>query len=299
MNDASKIKQAIEPLTNLKESLSKAAGGASIDSCVQMAWHLFHRYFRNKIMDLIKCFPADATTKDGKPFWSGHKKFPVVAGEIRVHSNHAERRPYSGAVAVSATAFDKDNAVHVNFMVAATNLYATMLKVHPAKHSSEHNTAKGKWMAEYREPAWILEKIEALGGAPEYVAGAVADLDEAVAGSAAVAEDEPAVLAGLLEELAGLASAPNIFEPADFEKDDDDNFHIDFVAACANLRAVNYRIPEAPREKVKMIAGRIIPAIATTTASVTGLVMLEMYKVLQSKPIEKLRGGNFNLGTNT
>jgi len=48
-----------------------------------------------------------------------------------------------------------------------------------------------------------------------------------------------------------------------------------------------------------MIAGRIIPAIATTTASVTGLVMLEMFKVLQAKPIEKLRNGNFNLGTNT
>lgn len=44
------------------------------------------------------------------------------------------------------------------------------------------------------------------------------------------------------------------FEPADFEKDDDDNFHIDFVSACANLRATNYQIPEAPRHKCKMYA---------------------------------------------
>merc|ERR1719272_1034124 len=96
----------------------------------------------------------------------------------------------------------------------------------------------------------------------------------------------------------GGAGAGKGFEPADFEKDDDDNFHIDFVTACANLRASNYSIPTAPRHKCKMIAGRIIPAIATTTASVTGLVMFEMLKVLQNKPLESLRNGNYNIGTN-
>lgn len=31
------------------------------------------------------------------------------------------------------------------------------------------------------------------------------------------------------------------FEPADFEKDQDLNFHIDFVAAASNMRSWNYR----------------------------------------------------------
>lgn len=66
--------------------------------------------------------------------------------------------------------------------------------------------------------------------------------------------------------------------PADFEKDDDSNFHIDFIHAAANLRARNYEIDECTHQKTKMIAGKIIPAIATTTAMITGCVTAEIYK---------------------
>ncbi len=32
--------------------------------------------------------------------------------------------------------------------------------------------------------------------------------------------------------------------PQEFEKDDDSNFHMDFITAASNLRARNYKIPE-------------------------------------------------------
>ena len=74
---------------------------------------------------------------------------------------------------------------------------------------------------------------------------------------------------------------PKEIQPAEFEKDDDTNFHIDFIHAASNLRARNYKIHECDQQKTKMIAGKIIPAIATTTAMITGCVTAEIYKFVQ------------------
>jgi ubiquitin-activating enzyme E1 len=86
------------------------------------------------------------------------------------------------------------------------------------------------------------------------------------------------------------------FEPISFEKDDDSNYHMEFISSLANLRARSYQIEEVDKFKAKIVAGNIIPAIATSTAIAAGLVCLEFYKLLQDKKGEDFRNSNFNIG---
>jgi len=87
-------------------------------------------------------------------------------------------------------------------------------------------------------------------------------------------------LEAAVEEMRNLAQNAASMFPEEFEKDVDENHHIDFITAASNIRADQYGIETADRLKTKKIAGKIIPAMATSTAAVSGLVSIEMIKVL-------------------
>ena len=95
-----------------------------------------------------------------------------------------------------------------------------------------------------------------------------------------------------------LASLPSKQQTAalveiDFDKDLDEEMRV--VNAVSNLRARNYKIPEVNLHDGRKIAGKIIPAISTTTALVSGAICMELFKVLQNKPLDQYLVSFMNL----
>ena len=85
------------------------------------------------------------------------------------------------------------------------------------------------------------------------------------------------------------------YKPQVLEKDDDSNWHIKWITSASNLRNINYSIPIISFYETKGIAGKIIPAIVTTTSAVAGLTIIEMMKYLLNMELKDYRSTFINL----
>jgi ubiquitin-activating enzyme E1 len=144
-----------------------------------------------------------------------------------------------------------------------------------------------------QKPTLTSEEID------EYLRGFEVEVfEETKEEKAGTGEDTDAELAELVKKLPDRKTLEGLeMSLVEFEKDDDTNFHVAYVTACSNLRATNYAIPEADFQKTKMIAGKIIPAMISTTALVSGLQCLELIKAIQveDKTIDSFRSSFANI----
>lgn len=234
----------------------------TFEDCILWARKRFEDYFANRVKQLIFTFPEDSKTSTGALFWSAPKRFP---------------KPLY---------FTSQDPSFLSFIAAAAILRA-----------ETYGIAVPDWaVRDKRLVAEAVDRIELPQFQPQQ--GVKIVTDEKATNLNTPASDDSMVIDRFIKMLDdGACGLPPGFQmnPIQFEKDDDTNFHMDLIAGLANMRARNYGIPEVDKLKAKFIAGRIIPAIATSTSLATGLVCLELYKVLAGHKVEKYRNTFANL----
>jgi ubiquitin-activating enzyme E1 len=83
--------------------------------------------------------------------------------------------------------------------------------------------------------------------------------------------------------------------PIEFEKDDECNGHVSFVNAASNLRAIVYGIVPVDAMETRRVAGKIVPAMISTTAFVSALSCAELVKLVQNVALRQHRNAFVNL----
>jgi len=237
-------------------------GKVDFGLCIKASFNHYCRDFITSIRDLVHSCDQ-IERSSGKPFWTGTKRRPIEA-------KWDPKTPPAEAL---------------EYLYATANAYAFIWKVPYVRNRVEFQkqvVALDLTVPEWSPPGGEV-KVET-----EEDEGDKAD---------------PAAIEALKGELYAFdPKGLQVCEAHDFEKDDDTNFHIDFLTIATNLRSSNYDIKRSERSHVKVTAGRIIPALATTTAMICGLVDLEFMKLVkglhkEENPLDKFYNANVNLAT--
>ena len=241
---------------NLYRLIEKLHSVQNLQDYIRWAYQLWSDRFVNRIQRLLKAHPADSVVgeNDCRPFWSNGKKCPTIRQ------------------------FSLDSQTDLNYLVATTKLLINTynLKINPKINPNISDIE-------------IIEMIQHMANSNEFVPTNTTTYTDDPDQFKEI-ETYPHQDQQLLDKITNLSDNLRI-QVQEFEKDDDSNYHILFVQSTSNARALNYSIKEATFFETKGIAGRIIPALATTTSIVASLILIEMLKYLQD-PMRKCESYN-------
>jgi len=244
----------------------------SLDWAIEQA----HKLFFVSMDELIQKHPIDSVDDNGAPFWSGTRKVPRPLRFVPLDSEEDE---------VSAQQVIINERI-AQFVSAAARLrMETFLPTPSEKEPLVHSSLmplEESLLALQEHANLINKKQKSKESVLHNLSGGGSD----------------DTLSLILERLTGAKTGASFLPHlnlADFEKDDEGNGHVAFVTAASNLRAMAYGIPPADAMETRRVAGRIVPAMITTTGLVSALSCLELVKLLKGLPLMSHRNAFVNL----
>jgi len=235
---------------------------------IQWAAYLAKKMFFTSIKDLLSQHPEDSFEEDGKPFWSGTRRAPKTLIYSESSSSVAEQ--------------ELVNSSMLDFV-----RYASRLRIEA--YFDESILQGDETVTQYSHVS-VQEAKEMLQ---------VLKFKERDVPEDGNHQDSLSSVESISKKIDILNTISKKFKRklnvASFEKDDDLNGHVAFIAAASNLRALCYDISPVDAIETRRIAGRIIPAMITTTAFVSALSCLELVKLLQGMPLKSHRNAFVNL----
>jgi ubiquitin-activating enzyme E1 len=256
---------ALEIAKELEEDLSMDILNECSDLQVQrktaLRWaiELALKLFYYEPIDLLRKHPLESVDDEGQPFWAG------------------SRRPPKSLIFNLLSAESDQSNINENFVEFVRN--GAKLRVETFNNEILHWVDVDFTSSEAHEACIQYFKIN-----DKFHAKNEGYLSESTDGVIPVEET-----------LRKIVSTERRMKTIEFEKDDELNGHVAFVNAASNLRAMVYGIPIVDAMETRRVAGKIVPAMISTTAFVSALSCTELVKVAQNADLKRHRNAFINL----
>jgi ubiquitin-activating enzyme E1 len=251
---------AIDAARELSQDLSLSSVNDIIETrknSIDWAIRLANELFHDAIRKLLTQHPADSLDEEGEPFWSGSRKTPKAL------------------LFLDQSESDSQQSI-INKNIIDFVRYTARLRI---------ETILGESITSGDS---ILSVDEIDAALKVYYNSSDTTNRQ---------EDDSAYsqIRDFLEPLSSFSGSNFAQNIAEFEKDDESNGHIAFIAAASNLRAICYGIAPVDAMETRRVAGKIVPAMITTTAFVSALSCIELLKAVQDLPLLRYRNAFINL----
>ena len=259
------FRKRLEELQKIFE-YSKIEIEKNFEKCVEKGLKQYNINFHNKILDLIESY------KKENNFWTGDKRFPhPLTFNVKDKYSLLFVKKYAQILgrSLSVPIIDDDKEIIKIISEIKLDNYAPK-----PINSSEKFSNNGKFPKE--KDAAIREEIKLTNKKMKNYIKEINSYFDSLYKS--INDD--------------------LIKIEEFDKDDESKGHVDFLYAFTNLRAENYNIEKCDITKVKMYAGNIVPAIASTTAAIVGIVALQIYVLKTTEDIKYLRDCYFDFERN-